>query len=219
MFDNLDSSTSQFERIVLQSPADITGRASDSAEIAIIHYCADYISASRQAELLAELKALKTWQQEELSMYGRKVKVPRLVSCHGDTGTAYRYSGLLHQPEPWPPISQSLRDDLNALTGVGFNSVLLNHYRSGDDYMGWHSDAERSLGPEPVIASLSLGCSRLFRFRSRSDKRLVREMTLEPGSLLVMSAEVQLGWQHMLPKMRSLKQERINMTFRRVVSV
>ncbi|GAM62570.1 alkylated DNA repair protein alkB [Vibrio ishigakensis] len=35
---------------------------------------------------------------------------------------------------------------------VHFNSVLVNLYRNGDDYMGWHSDNEKELGVNPVIA-------------------------------------------------------------------
>ena len=60
-------------------------------------------------------------------------------------------------PHPWPPSLQGMREHLQD-DGFGrFNSVLLNRYRSGGDYMGWHSDDEPELGQAPVIASLSLG--------------------------------------------------------------
>ena len=51
-----------------------------------------------------------------------------------------------------------------------FNSVLANLYRDGRDSMGWHSDDEPELGAEPVIASLSFGALRRFRFRSRETR-------------------------------------------------
>jgi alkylated DNA repair dioxygenase AlkB len=57
-------------------------------------------------------------------------------------------------------VLQAMRERLQA-EGLGrFNSVLLNRYRGGGDYMGWHSDDEPELGPAPVIASLSLGAAR-----------------------------------------------------------
>ena len=46
-------------------------------------------------------------------------------------------------------------------------TVLLNWYRDGDDAMSWHSDDEPELGPEPVIASVSLGAERVFKLRRK----------------------------------------------------
>lgn len=51
------------------------------------------------------------------------------------------------------------------LAGCAFNSCLLNHYRSGDDHMSWHSDNEPLYGQQPVIASVSFGDTRDFVLR------------------------------------------------------
>ncbi len=220
LFDNLCSSTRGFERILLHDPDTLDQSDMNAAEsAAIVAYCPDFLSPSRQQSIMTELLDLDSWQQEELMMYGRPVRVPRRVSYHGDAGAAYNYSGLNHQPNPWSRLAHRLCHDINELTGLQFNSVLINHYRNGEDYMGWHSDSERELGPEPVIASVSLGCERRFRFRSKANRRHVLDMWLDPGSLLLMSPAVQKNWQHMLPRARGLKTERINMTFRHVVTV
>ena len=60
-----------------------------------------------------------------------------------------------------------MRQDVEAATGYRYNSVLLNLYRDQHDSVGWHSDNERELGGDPVIASLSLGATRSFRLRHR----------------------------------------------------
>ena len=96
--------------------------------------------------------------------------------------------------------------------------MLANHYRSGSDSMGWHSDDEKELGPEPVIASISLGGVRRFLLRHRSRKDLpTHEIMLANGSLLVMRASSQGAWRHSIPKTRRAVAPRINLTYRHIM--
>jgi alkylated DNA repair dioxygenase AlkB len=100
---------------------------------------------------------------------------------------------------------------------VRFNSVLCNLYRDGNDAMGWHSDDERELGPEPLIASLSFGATRRFRLRHRCDPALRAELHLDSGSLLLMSGATQRNYRHDLPRTRAEPAARINLTFRNIL--
>jgi alkylated DNA repair dioxygenase AlkB len=81
--------------------------------------------------------------------------------------------------------------------------------------MGWHSDDEKSLGRDPVIASLSFGAARRFCFKHRLQAEK-RESELGPGTLLVMKGPTQHHWLHSLPKSAKVKEPRINLTFRQV---
>jgi alkylated DNA repair dioxygenase AlkB len=153
------------------------------------------------------------WTQEFLKMYGRRIPFPRLTAWYGDSGAAYTYSGVRNEPHQWTPELRELRDRLAQRIGVRFNSVLLNQYRDGQDGLSWHSDDEPELGDEPLIASLSLGAVRQFQLKHREDGELV-SISLEHGSLLVMSGETQRRWQHRVPKERNVKSARINLTFR-----
>lgn len=167
--------------------------------------------------LLARLRAQLPWAQETLVIFGRERLVPRLVSWHGDPGTQYRYSGRLHQSAPWTPALLAVRQRVESLAGCGFNSVLANLYRDGRDGMGWHADDEPELGPEPLIASLSLGATRRFRLRHRrGGAALTLELT--HGSLLLMSGPLQRHWVHCVPKTARPVGPRINLTFRSIVT-
>ena len=173
--------------------------------------------ASRAEALFDALHREIPWEQHRLRIFGRDVGSPRLSCWIGDEGTAYKYSGTLFEPHAWTPTLAMLRDELAARFDLRFNSVLANLYRDGADSMGWHSDAEPELGAEPVIASLSFGAVRRFRFRSRETKRIVRAIDLAPGSLLVMRGATQRLYHHDLPK-TARAGARINLTFRTIRS-
>lgn len=149
-------------------------------------------------------------------MYGRPVRVPRLVAWHGDPAAVYTYSGTEHLPRPWTPALERVRRRAEALTGHAFNAVLLNLYRDGRDGMGWHADDEPELGPEPVVASASFGATRRFCLRHRRRRDLKLDVPLGHGSLLLMHGATQRHWLHAVPKTRQPVGARINLTFRRV---
>jgi alkylated DNA repair dioxygenase AlkB len=160
------------------------------------------------------------WEQPTLSLHGRQLPAPRLCCWVADPSCAYRYSGQTHQPRPWSPPLQQLRQLLQHELGWRFNSVLLNRYRNGDDAMGWHADDEAALQSGAPIASLSLGASRSLRFRPTPGGAAVGQPTLAldlaDGDLLVMDPPTQRNWQHALPRRRRAACERINLTFRTV---
>jgi len=166
--------------------------------------------------LFAELRDTVDWRQEAVLIFGQRRLVPRLVAWHGDPDARYTYSGTDHEPEPWLPALERIRDRVVALTGTQFNAVLLNLYRDGRDGMGWHADDEPELGPNPVIASVSLGAERRFCLRHRRRKDLKLDLPLPHGSLLCMGGATQHHWVHALPKTQRPVGERINLTFRRV---
>ncbi|GAB3484762.1 alpha-ketoglutarate-dependent dioxygenase AlkB [Marinomonas epiphytica] len=147
-------------------------------------------------------------------MFGKKVAVPRKVAFVAQKGLGYRYSGKDHWGVGWPDELRVLKDQAEALAGQEFNSVLLNWYQNGEDYMGWHADNERVLGPAPQVAMLSLGVSRDFVFRLKKNPKIKHSLLLEGGSWLVMEASTQVLWEHSLPVRKRVMQERISLTFR-----
>ncbi len=167
-------------------------------------------------QLFATLLENLAWRQEEISVYGRKVKVPRLMCWYGDDGANYQYSGVDHEPLPWVETLISIKNRIESQYQCSFNSVMANLYRDGSDSMGCHADNEAELGNNPFIASLSLGEERLLRFRHNKNKQVL-DIILGHGDLLLMAGEIQHHWRHELPKTKKLKKERINLTFRKVI--
>ena len=124
---------------------------------------------------------------------------------------------MLFRSRSWIPEVQELREIAECHAGVGFNSVLINLYRNGNDKVSWHRDNEPELGPSPTIASLSLGAIRRFKFRHLDSKEVV-SVDLAPGSLVVMSGLSQTCWEHEVPRQAAVTEPRINLTFRQVRS-
>ncbi len=168
-------------------------------------------------ELMNLLLEQIDWRQERITVYGKSYLQPRLSAWHGDLG--YRYSGIRLEPRPWTPLLQQLRQRVEATTGEDFNSVLLNYYRDQNDAMGMHSDDEPELGPQPAIASLSLGENRDFvlKHRTRKDLKTVK-LPLESGSLLLMRGSTQKHWRHGINRLKKPRGPRINLTFRKIQS-
>jgi alkylated DNA repair dioxygenase AlkB len=158
------------------------------------------------------LLAETAWRQDTLKFGGKEVLVPRLQAWYGER--RYAYSGLRLVPLPWTPVLDEIRRKISAICGLEFNSVLLNYYRDGNDSVAWHSDDERELGPDPLIASLSLGATRRFELKHRTRKQSKVNMLLEDGSLLLMGKGLQQHWTHQLPKDASVTAPRLNLTFR-----
>ena len=131
---------------------------------------------SRPDQLLQDLIDTTDWCQETITVYGKPYLQPRLSAWFGNC--SYRYSGITLTPNPWTPTLLKLKHQVEVLAKHEFNSVLLNYYRDGNDSMGMHSDDERELGPEPVIASLSLGVTRHFTMRHKSRKDLQRRFLM-----------------------------------------
>jgi len=182
-----------------------------------VDYRADFIPRDEADELLARLREELAWEVHELKVFGSRVRTPRESAWYGDSGLTYAYSGIRLVARGWPGILSELRDRVAAASGARFNAVLANRYRDGDDAMGWHADDEPELGPSPTVAALSFGAERPFDLKPKGGGEKRRWWPAH-GSLLVMRPPTQAHYLHAVPKRRSARGDRINLTFRRIVS-
>ena len=192
-------------------------RRFDLADGGVVFLHEAWLEPNAAAELFVGLRDEIGWRQERIRIHGREHLQPRLVAWFGDPEATYTYSGLALSPEPWPPRLSELRSRVERETGSPFNSVLCNLYRHGGDSMGMHADDERELGPNPVIASVSLGATRRFTMRHKRSALDRLDLDLSGGSLLVMGGTTQHFWRHGVPKQRAIAKSRINLTFRRIL--
>jgi alkylated DNA repair dioxygenase AlkB len=173
----------------------------------------DWLPRALADRALAALIAEVAWRQDTIRTPRGRIPLPRLTAWQGEPDAVYVYSGIRNVPAPWTPTVLELKRATEIACDARFNSVLLNRYRDGRDSMGWHADDEPELGDAPVIASVSLGSTRVFDLRHRA-AGAAHAYRLTHGSLLVMRGRTQAEWQHRIPKALSVHGERINLTFR-----
>jgi len=172
----------------------------------------NFLNDSQARHLLEQWTDELPWEQSEVSLFGKQLKIPRLNTWYGDK--PYAYSGTRFEARPMTTELATLKESVQQISGLDFNSTLINWYRDGQDCMGWHSDDEESLGKDPQIASVSLGDSRRFVLREKNNKTNKHVIELHNGSLLLMLGKTQSLWQHSLPRTKKSKNSRINLTFR-----
>ena len=187
---------------------------------AAIHYWPNFFSTCNAVNLLKNLIESIPWQQNKIRFYGKESLVPRLESWHGEPGIRYAYSGIEMNAKPWTFELSEIKKAIEKEVSFCFNSVLVNYYRSGKDRVAWHSDDEKELGINPVIASVSLGEERKFKLRHKMYKQngLKSEIVLQNGSLLLMHGETQHHWMHEIPRTARSIGPRINLTYRNIIN-
>ena len=186
-----------------------------------IYYDKNFLPPEEATALFNTLQNNCAWERRNSSF---KHAVPRDEAYYGDPGSNYTYSRREYKPLAWIPELFSLKTRVEdatpaaayanlGLPRLGYNAVLCNLYRNGNDSVGLHADAEPEMGP--VIASVSLGTERLFRLKSLKGSVVLAER-LAPGSLLIMAGQTQKNFKHEVPKEAGVEQPRINLTFRRI---
>ncbi|GMY36600.1 DNA oxidative demethylase ALKBH2-like [Fagus crenata] len=184
------------------------------------------------------------WTRPTIRVFGRSCVQPRDTCYVASPGLPdLIYSGYQPHAYSWddyPLLKDILEAVHKALPGSCFNSLLLNRYKGGNDYVGWHSDDEKLYGLTPEIASVSFGCDREFFIKKKpckktshvskrhheepASKRLKKSsytdqhtFKLKHGSLLMMRGNTQRDWIHSVPKRAKVEETRINLTFRHVL--
>lgn len=162
-------------------------------------------------------------KQEEIQIYGKRVNTPRLYSVFTEEGVSYKFSGITHTGNPFPTEILEIKGRIEQLIESEYNLCLVNLYRDGKDYIGYHSDNERDIVPQSSIASVSFGATRDFiirpkkKYKEKFSDKSPYKIQLEHGDLLIMAGDIQTYYEHSLPKRLKVKDRRINLTFRKII--
>ncbi|VFQ84817.1 unnamed protein product [Cuscuta campestris] len=205
-------------------------------------YIPRFLSCHQSRDYLKYLNDHIPWTRPTIRVFGRPFLQPRETCYVASKGLReYVYSGYQPRAYSWeefPPLMDILDAVHKAIPGTSFNSLLMNRYNGGNDYVGWHADDEEIYGPTPDIASVSFGCERDF-FLKKKPSKIFRgkygedespskrskkpddpekhRFALKNGSLLVMRGNTQRDWLHSVPKRAKAVGMRINLTFRHVL--
>ncbi len=178
-----------------------------------LEYHPNVFDSATSGMLFEKLMQEVPWQQDEIIVYGKSHPQPRLTALFGNEGKPYAYSNIVMHPRSWSPLLMYIKNEVEEICQEQFTTVLLNLYRDGKDSNGWHSDNEKELGRNPVIASVSFGAERSFHLQHNTQE-VKQKIILESGSLLLMKGSTQHFWKHQIPKTTRPIGPRINLTFR-----
>jgi alkylated DNA repair dioxygenase AlkB len=169
-----------------------------------IIYLPGFAGAPIAAAWFSPLRDGVAWQSERRRMYDRDVDVPRLVARYG-----------LDDPALPAPIAEAAAL-ASQVADTRFNSAGLNYYRDGRDSVAPHNDHLYEIVAGHPIALISLGATRLMTIRSKKDggRRRILDLDLENGSLLLMSYETQMHYDHGVPKTKNPVEARISLALR-----
>jgi alkylated DNA repair dioxygenase AlkB len=179
----------------------------------IVNYYGKILQQKQAQYYLDSLLHTIEWKNDEAIIFGKHIITKRKVAWYADAKYEYTYSNKTKMALPWTNELLELKKLVDKITGTIFNSCLLNLYHNGNEGMAWHSDDEKTLETDSLIASISFGAERKFMLKHKQTKETLSIM-LENGSLLVMKGSTQTHWQHSLPKSKKITQQRVNLTFR-----
>ncbi len=131
-------------------------------------------------------------------------------------GRAYNYSQISYPYQDFLPELKLIVDLITDHLGFEPNNCLLNYYLDGKSKMGFHSDQTDILSKNTGVAIVSLGETRVLRFREIENKERLIDYSLPAASLIFMTQEVQSVWQHSIPK-SDTENGRMSLTFRKLI--
>ena len=178
-----------------------------------------FFSEEYSSMLFNQFYKKTAWVQNDIIIYGKKHKIPRLNDWYGSVDM--KYSNIHFEAKPMTKTLNHIRSKIEKETNTFYNSVLMNLYRNGNDSMGWHSDDENIYSQTSPIASLSLGGSRWMKFKKKNIQGLGKKtlkLRLNSGDLLIMKYPTQDKLSHSIPKSLTDMESRINLTFRTVIN-
>lgn len=175
-----------------------------------------YTVSQYSKDYLSDLMLLPYRCHPDIIVYGKQCTQNRDILFISDVSSGYRYSGTKEPSVPFNDYSwiRDIMDNLNNDLKTEFNSVLINRYNNGDDYVGSHAD-ETNVLSNGIVACLSYGDERTFRVRDKKTAKIVVDVPTEHCSLLVMDGNFQDEYRHEIVKTKKRKSERISLTFRK----
>ncbi|KAH6881328.1 hypothetical protein BKA58DRAFT_880 [Alternaria rosae] len=192
--------------------------------------------------IFTELYNEVRWQK----MLHQQGEVPRLVCCQGtfgDDGSMPVYRHPSDQTLPlmrFSPRVHVIRKQAEKLVGHPLNHVLIQLYRSGNDFISEHSDKTLDIVKGSSIVNVSFGSQRTMRLRTKkpqskseedseraSSTRETQRIPLPHNSMFILGLASNAKWLHGIQPDKRLLTERsetenayngirISLTFRHI---
>ena len=166
------------------------------------------------SNLFSELNTLSLATKPPIKVYGKVCHQQRDVGFFSSSSKGYNYSNTMTKALPMTSLLEELLEKVNSYLDTKFNGILVNRYNTGTDYLSAHSDSEKGLDRNKMVAGLSFGATRTFRIRDKKTNKIIKDYQLPAGTLYVMDGEFQQEFKHEIPIQKIIKDARISLTFR-----
>ena len=147
-------------------------------------------------------------------IYGKVCHQQRSVGFYSDVSGGYNYSKQKAQPKKMTPLLLKLLAYVNEVYQSEFNGVLVNKYETGNEYIGKHSDDERTLDAHAGVVLISTGAVRIFRIRNKITGEKI-DIPLETDKMYQMWGDFQKEFTHEIPVQKKVLDTRYSFTFRK----
>jgi len=86
-------------------------------------YYPNFLSATKAHHYFNVLKEETLWQQDDIKIFGKTYKQPRLTALYGEQDKKYGYSNIVMNPHPFTPLLLALKNAVENVAGATFNVV------------------------------------------------------------------------------------------------
>ncbi len=86
----------------------------------VVELYENWLQENFATELFINLLNTLNWQEDEIIIFGKKIKCPRLTAFYGDKNIHYRYSGANHITRVWTKDLLDIKNKLFIECGLEF---------------------------------------------------------------------------------------------------
>eukprot|EP01084_Bolivina_argentea_P278926 476734_1 len=173
-------------------------------------YVSDYVSKHKlnPSKLLSQIENESEYiprSKMTFTIYGKTMELPRDKQFYGDTlqngyKPLYRYGGnYLPKVYDFPKTLKMLRDKVKEYQYC--NHCVLNRYKNGTDYIGFHRDKTKDFLVNSGVIILSFGTERILRFKR--DDNIIKKIILKANNNN--NDKVEIDMIKKLPKLVNLR--------------
>lgn len=144
-------------------------------------------------------------------LHSRQVALPRWQQAYG---RSYFFSGQSSRAKSVPAILKPYLIWAQQRIDQRLNGMLLNWYDSrAGHYIGAHRDSTSGLVIDSPIVMISLGGSRVMRFRPLGQSGY-KDVEIDNGDVIVMPFSTNKYYKHEIPRFKRHQDKRISITLR-----
>lgn len=147
-------------------------------------------------------------------LYNRIITFNRCIGFFSDVSLGYKYSNQIQKSLPLTDNLKKLLLFINEKYETEFNAILINKYNDGNDYISKHSDNENYLDKMGILA-ISYGATRIFRIRKKKDNKIIKDINIQSGDIIIMKGDFQKVFTHEIPIQKKIIDCRYSFTFRK----